>query len=323
MEGEIITLQDAFTFDYSAGYDEDGRLLGTHRADRCAPSVRRAHRRSRHRAARRRCSSPTSAACSGRSDESGHSRRRASRSACSLDWCSSSSSSRRPAPRVASRSAAGARSRARVGARQGDAAHDRGGRLARSRSDRVGCSDRRNSRWPGSSPSRRRFRRHRRLGGERARPRRRATRLRERNFAALGGLLFALLTPVGAKVIVNVRTSRRRAKFADQVDDTVQLIAGGLRAGHGLIRSVAAVASDAESPTSEELARVVNETRLGRNLADSLGGHGAAHAERRLRVGGAGDRDQPGDRRQPRRGARPGRARRSASATRSAVRCAR
>lgn len=28
MEGEIITLQDAFTFDYSAGLDADGRLLG-------------------------------------------------------------------------------------------------------------------------------------------------------------------------------------------------------------------------------------------------------------------------------------------------------
>lgn len=28
MEGEIVTLQDAFTFDHSAGYDEEGRLLG-------------------------------------------------------------------------------------------------------------------------------------------------------------------------------------------------------------------------------------------------------------------------------------------------------
>ena len=28
MEGDIITLQDAFTFDYSAGYDDEGRLLG-------------------------------------------------------------------------------------------------------------------------------------------------------------------------------------------------------------------------------------------------------------------------------------------------------
>ncbi|KRE29999.1 CpaF family protein [Agromyces sp. Soil535] len=28
MEGDIVTLQDAFTFDYSAGYDEEGRLRG-------------------------------------------------------------------------------------------------------------------------------------------------------------------------------------------------------------------------------------------------------------------------------------------------------
>ena len=28
MEGDVVTLQDAFTFDYSAGYDEEGRLRG-------------------------------------------------------------------------------------------------------------------------------------------------------------------------------------------------------------------------------------------------------------------------------------------------------
>ncbi|MGI9824295.1 CpaF family protein [Agromyces sp. Marseille-Q5079] len=28
MEGEVVTLQDAFDFDYSAGYDEDGQVLG-------------------------------------------------------------------------------------------------------------------------------------------------------------------------------------------------------------------------------------------------------------------------------------------------------
>jgi tight adherence protein B len=84
------------------------------------------------------------------------------------------------------------------------------------------------------------------------------------------GLLLAILTPIGAKVVLSVRTARRRTRFADQVDDAVQLMAGGLRAGHGLSRTVAAVANDAASPTSEELARVVNETRLGRNLAESL-----------------------------------------------------
>jgi pilus assembly protein CpaF len=28
MEGEIVTLQDAFVFDYSAGVDSEGRFLG-------------------------------------------------------------------------------------------------------------------------------------------------------------------------------------------------------------------------------------------------------------------------------------------------------
>ncbi|WP_394554305.1 type II secretion system F family protein [Agromyces sp. MMS24-JH15] len=86
----------------------------------------------------------------------------------------------------------------------------------------------------------------------------------------LFAVLFAILAVVGAKVVLNIRVSRRRARFADQIDDTVQLLSGGLRAGHGLNRAVAGVAHDAESPMREELTRVVNETRLGRDLASSL-----------------------------------------------------
>jgi len=83
-------------------------------------------------------------------------------------------------------------------------------------------------------------------------------------------ILFALAAPVVAKIILIVRTDKRRAKFADQIDDTVQLLSGGLRAGHGFSRTVAAVASEADAPMGEELARVVNETRLGRDLPQSL-----------------------------------------------------
>ncbi len=86
----------------------------------------------------------------------------------------------------------------------------------------------------------------------------------------LWALVLAVFAPVGAKIMVLLRTSKRRAKFAEQIDDTVQLLAGGLRAGHGLSRTVSAAASDTDAPMSEELARVVNETRLGRSLADSL-----------------------------------------------------
>lgn len=86
----------------------------------------------------------------------------------------------------------------------------------------------------------------------------------------LWAILFALLAPVGAKVFLILRTSKRRSLFADQIDDAVQLIAGGLRAGHGLSRTIGAVSLEADAPMSAELVRVVNEARLGRNLADSL-----------------------------------------------------
>ncbi len=82
--------------------------------------------------------------------------------------------------------------------------------------------------------------------------------------------LFALLGPIVAKLVVSFRTSARRARFAEQIDDLVQMIAGNLRAGHGLNRAVGAVAAEADAPAARELSRVVNETRLGRPLADAL-----------------------------------------------------
>jgi tight adherence protein B len=84
------------------------------------------------------------------------------------------------------------------------------------------------------------------------------------------GLLFLVLTPFGAMLVLRILTNRRRARFEDQLGDALQILAGGLRAGHSLLRSVDAVAQEAESPTSEEFARLVNETRLGRDLKDSM-----------------------------------------------------
>lgn len=84
------------------------------------------------------------------------------------------------------------------------------------------------------------------------------------------GLLFAVIGPIGAKLLLGMRESRRRRAFANQLDDTLQLLAGGLRAGHSLLRAIDAVSHEAESPTAEEFARIVNETRIGRDLNDSL-----------------------------------------------------
>ena len=85
-------------------------------------------------------------------------------------------------------------------------------------------------------------------------------------------VLFGALGPVGAKVLLRVRAERRRARFADQLDDTLQLLSGNLRAGYGLLQALDTLARDADDPTSEEFTRVVNETRIGRDLGEALSG---------------------------------------------------
>ncbi|HEU5223874.1 MAG TPA: type II secretion system F family protein [Candidatus Lumbricidophila sp.] len=86
----------------------------------------------------------------------------------------------------------------------------------------------------------------------------------------LFGAIGLVLGPVAAVVIVRMRTAKRRAIFADQLDDTLQLLAGNLRAGHGLSQAIDAVSRYAESPTAEEFARIANESRIGRDLGEVL-----------------------------------------------------
>ena len=90
----------------------------------------------------------------------------------------------------------------------------------------------------------------------------------------LSGWVFALVlmlvVPLLAKIVLGFLAGRRRAAFSDQLDNTLQLLAGSLRAGHSLLRAVDAVSREAEPPTTEEFARRLNETRVGRELGDSL-----------------------------------------------------
>jgi tight adherence protein B len=90
----------------------------------------------------------------------------------------------------------------------------------------------------------------------------------------LGGVLLAVVAlavmPLGARLLVSFKAGRRRAAFADQLDDSLQLMASSLRAGHSLLRAVDAVSQDAAAPTSEEFSRIINETRVGRDLNDAL-----------------------------------------------------
>ena len=90
----------------------------------------------------------------------------------------------------------------------------------------------------------------------------------------VGGLLFGLLAaaavPLAARVFIKLKTSRRQSAFADQLDDSLQLMASSLRAGHSIMRAMDSVSHEAASPTAEEFTRLVNETRVGRDLGEAL-----------------------------------------------------
>jgi tight adherence protein B len=88
--------------------------------------------------------------------------------------------------------------------------------------------------------------------------------------SALVGLVAALVVPVAARVVVEQLARRRRARFGDQLADTLQMLAGSLRAGHSLAQAIDTLARESESPTAEEFRRVTVETRLGRDFVESL-----------------------------------------------------
>ncbi|MCD5341635.1 type II secretion system F family protein [Arthrobacter sp. AK04] len=86
----------------------------------------------------------------------------------------------------------------------------------------------------------------------------------------LVGLLLALLAPFIGKLILGFLAGNRRTTFDSQLGDTLQLLSGGLRAGHSILRAIDAAAAESQKPTSEEMRRVITETSLGRDLLAAL-----------------------------------------------------
>lgn len=84
------------------------------------------------------------------------------------------------------------------------------------------------------------------------------------------GVLLAGFTVAGSVVFVGMRAGARRSAFADQLDDMLQLLAGNLRAGHSILQSFDSLATELEEPGATEITRVVNQTRVGRDLGDAL-----------------------------------------------------
>ncbi len=93
---------------------------------------------------------------------------------------------------------------------------------------------------------------------------------------AVGAVVLGAVATVMPRAILRTLTERRRRAFADQLEGTLQTIAGSLRSGYGLVQAMSTVAEESPSPTSVEFNRVVVESRLGRSIEESL----AAMADR-------------------------------------------
>lgn len=72
------------------------------------------------------------------------------------------------------------------------------------------------------------------------------------------------------RVILDAKVQRRLAAFEEQMPDTLQLLAGALKAGYGLVQAINTAAQETAEPTASEFGRVITESRLGVPIEDAL-----------------------------------------------------
>jgi tight adherence protein B len=76
----------------------------------------------------------------------------------------------------------------------------------------------------------------------------------------------------GMRSLLSIRIARRRAAFAEQLPDVLQLVASSLKAGFSLPQALDGVTREDTQPSSGEFARALAEARLGAELEQALGG---------------------------------------------------
>lgn len=86
----------------------------------------------------------------------------------------------------------------------------------------------------------------------------------------LMGVMGLAIAVMGAAKFPAFRIGRRRKKIANQLPDSLSLIASSLSAGHTFLRAIQMMCEEADPPLSEEFSRVVYEVRLGAPLVDAL-----------------------------------------------------
>jgi len=81
------------------------------------------------------------------------------------------------------------------------------------------------------------------------------------------GILIGLFLP---RFYVGHQKSRRLIKFNEQLQDMLNLVVNGLRAGFSTVQALEAVSKELPEPISNEFRRVVQEMQLGINMEGAL-----------------------------------------------------
>ena len=91
---------------------------------------------------------------------------------------------------------------------------------------------------------------------------------------AIGGLLAALLMGIVGFLLptfwLRLRISRRRSQFEEQLADSLDLVAGSLRAGYGMEHGLDIVAREGSGPCAEEFGQLLQEITLGADFDVAL-----------------------------------------------------
>lgn len=82
--------------------------------------------------------------------------------------------------------------------------------------------------------------------------------------------LLGFLVPVAARTWVSRKVKAVRDAFADQLPETLQLLASALRSGHSLIGAMHVVVEQAPEPLKREFSQVLTDDQLGVPLEQSL-----------------------------------------------------
>jgi tight adherence protein B len=83
-------------------------------------------------------------------------------------------------------------------------------------------------------------------------------------------VLAAVVTAGAGYAGIQLAAKRRLKAFEGQLPDTLQLLAGTLRAGYSLPQGLDAVSIEIADPMGHELRRAITEAQLGRELEDAL-----------------------------------------------------